>query len=100
MAGTSTLAEELRDRARELRRLAAAIDAAEATELYRRAGVATWVGPTPAQCADELASARRQLIDAAQTLRTTARRAEIRADQAEVSAQRLALRLALRITPA
>ncbi|CAB4893032.1 unannotated protein [freshwater metagenome] len=80
---TSRPGDDLRGRAHQLRRTAGAIDDSGADGLYRRAGVDTWMGPTAARCLDELTTARRQLHEAAEALRRTARQLDQRADQAD-----------------
>jgi hypothetical protein len=81
MPNTAALADDLRERARTLRRLAGTIDAADAAMLYRRAGVDTWIGPTPQHCVDDLLIWRNLLFQAADALRSGAYRLELRATQ-------------------
>lgn len=88
MAATSTVAEQLRGRARALRALARAIDDCGATTLYRRAGVDTWIGPTPQRCLDDLVAARTQLQRSAEELRGAAYRLDVRAQQVDNAAVR------------
>ncbi len=63
-------------RADELRRLATQIEGLRLLDLHRRAGTEVWVGAIAAQCHDELAAHRRQLLFAAQCVRAAARRLE------------------------
>ena len=86
MPNSAALADDLRERARTLRRLACTIDAADATTLYRRAGVDTWVGPTPQHCVDDLLTGRNLLFQAADALRSGAYRLDQRAMQVGLSA--------------
>lgn len=81
MAAPSTVAEQLRVRARTLRVLAHAINDCGAMTMYRRAGVDTWIGPTPQRCFDDLVAARTQLRRSADDLRGAAYRLEVRAGQ-------------------
>ena len=81
MAATSPAAEQLRGRARALRVLAQAIDDCGAITLYRRAGIDTWIGPTPQRCLDDLMLARKQLQRSADDLRDAAHRLDARAGQ-------------------
>ena len=89
MAAPSTVAEQLRVRARALRVLAQVIDDCGAITLYRRAGIDTWIGPTPQRCLDDLVAARTQLQRSADDLRCAAHRLEVRAEQTDIAAARL-----------
>jgi hypothetical protein len=73
-------AAELRRRADDLVRLAAAIEATPALELDRLAGPATWVGPRPDLLADELGRLQWRLHGAADELRWRAWSLRRRAD--------------------
>ena len=89
MSATSPVAEQLRVRARALRALAQTIEDCDATTLYRRAGIETWIGPTPQRCLDDLIAARTQLQRSAQDLRDAAHRLDARAVQIDLAAARL-----------
>ncbi len=80
-------ASQLRERARSLRRLAADIRDCAATQLWRRAGTDTWVGPVAHGCLDELIAMRRRLVAAGDDLDARARRLEVDADAAELTAR-------------
>lgn len=80
--GAPTVAEQqLRSRARELRRLARRLADSEATQLHQRAGADTWVGPTAQRCLDELYAVRRHLLQAHDDLVTAATGLDRKADQ-------------------
>lgn len=73
--------EGLRSRAIALRKVASKLDNAAALDLHQRAGVDVWEGPTPRTCHDELLDVRRNVLKAAQDLRSNARVLEDRAAQ-------------------
>lgn len=75
----------LRDRARSLRRLAASVRDCGATQLWRRAGPDTWVGPVAQACHDDLLAIRRRLLTAGDELDAQARRLEADAEAAELA---------------
>jgi hypothetical protein len=60
---TAALAEQLRERARILRRLAATIATSRALDAHVFAGPQTWIGPTPQHCHESLRMLRRRLLD-------------------------------------
>jgi hypothetical protein len=78
-ASSPTSAQLLRRRAGQLRTTASALDAAEALDLYRRAGRDVWLGPTPRRCDDDLVNLRHLLLAAGADLRAEARELEARA---------------------
>jgi hypothetical protein len=80
-------AEQLRQRATQLRTTASKLDSALALDLYRRAGDDVWSGPTPARCQAELLEMRAELQRAAVDLRDLARTLEQRAEQLDMEAR-------------
>jgi hypothetical protein len=79
-------ASVLHERARSLRAMAARLEQLEALGLAARAGVDTWMGPTPSRCHDSLVSMRRRLLDEADSLRRTAARCDRSAESMAVLA--------------
>lgn len=80
-------ADQLRQRATQLRMTASKIETTPALEVYRRAGDDVWRGPTPTRCLDDLVRMRADLLRAADDLRDTARLLDQRADQIEADAR-------------
>ena len=78
-------AEQLRERASTLRRLAGRLDATPALDLHRRAGHDTWVGATPTRCCDDLVALRSSLRSAGDDLRANARALDHRAAQLDAA---------------
>ena len=74
----------LRARAAELRRVARAIETTPAIELGRQARDDTWRGARPAFCVATLGRHRDELVAAARSLRTEARRFEARAHHLDI----------------
>lgn len=79
-------AHQLRQRARNLRALAEAIEASPVMRLDRYADVDTWRGQRPALCATTLATNQHQLHAAADDLREHAFRFEQRASELDALA--------------
>lgn len=79
-------AEQLRQRAAELRRLATRIEQLPVMRLDAYAGDDTWSGPRPTLCRTTLCTNQRQLHQAADDLRWHAYRFEIEADEADTLA--------------
>ena len=72
--------EQLRARARAIRRTAGALDDCAATRLLPRAGEDTWIGPTPQRCHDDLDRLRTVIRGVHDELIVTARSLETQAD--------------------
>ncbi len=85
MPTPAPVADVLLERARSLRRLARTIESLDAMLLYRRAGIDTWIGPTPQRCFDELLAARSTLTRAADELGRNAAQLERRAAQSRTT---------------
>jgi len=80
-------AHQLRQRARHLRQLADAIEAAPVMHLDQHGGVDTWRGHRPDLCRATLASNQQQLHAAADDLRWQAYRMEQQAEELEAAAR-------------
>jgi hypothetical protein len=80
-------AEQLRQRATQLRITASKLEATPALVLYRRAGDEVWRGPTPTRCLDDLLQMRAELLRAADDLRDAARLLDQRAEQLDAQAR-------------
>jgi len=79
MSAHDPAAALLRARARDLRRLGAAILDCDAAHLHRRAGAEVWAGPAAATCLAELQLLRRRLADARDDLERRAIRLDSQA---------------------
>lgn len=86
MPTSSVDAEVLRRRAAALRRLAHSVSTSEAIDLRLRAGADVWIGPTATRCLDDLTTAGRRLVGAADDLIVRARGLERRALELETVA--------------
>ena len=73
--------DSLQARAQLLRGAAHQLDTTPALDLYRRAGIEVWQGPTPDACRDALLTVRRTVQRAAQDLRDRAKALDDRARQ-------------------
>jgi hypothetical protein len=80
-------ANQFRQRARHLRHLAEAIEAASVMRLDRYGDVDTWRGPRPDLCRATLSVNQHQLHAAAEDLRWHAYRFEQQADELDVVAR-------------
>lgn len=80
-------ANDLRRRARHLRRLAEAIEASPVMRLDRHGDVDTWRGPRPDLCRATLARNQHQLHAAAENLREHAWRLDQQANELEALAR-------------
>jgi hypothetical protein len=80
-------ANQLRERARHLRHLAAAIEASPVMSLDRYGDVDTWRGPRSDLCRTTLAHNQHQLHGAAEDLREHAWRFDQRAEELEAIAR-------------
>jgi hypothetical protein len=88
MPSASQPGNQLRERAAALRRLAHAIEDADAVTLHRRATTDTWIGPTPQRCHDDLVAARTSLLGAAADVRSAAFRLDRLARQLDAAVVR------------
>lgn len=73
---SATPADRLRQRATTLRTLASRLRRLQLLELHSKAGPATWVGPSPQACVDELRARRGLVLQAIDELLREARRFE------------------------
>jgi hypothetical protein len=87
----SASAEQLRQRARLLRKTAATVSFSSALDLFRRAGDDVWRGPTPSRCLDDLVQIRTGLLRASDDLVGVARVLDQLADLAETQARTAAI---------
>jgi hypothetical protein len=83
----TTRANQLRQRARHLRRLAEAIESSPVMRLDRYGDVDTWRGPRPDLCRATLAANQHQLHAAADDLRWHAYRLEQQAEELDAVAR-------------
>lgn len=79
-------AEQLRARARSLRRLATQLNGAAALTLHQRAGEDAWIGPVADHCRDDLHAVRREIHAAHDDLITAARNLDRQAVEADAAA--------------
>ena len=79
---TATDVEQMRARARSIRRTAALLDDCDATRLASRAGDDVWIGPTPQRCHDDLVAMRATIRSAHDELIAAAARLDAQADVA------------------
>ena len=78
-------ADQLRQRATALRRLGSRLDGAAVLDLHRRATEETWMGPTPIHCREDLLTIRRQVLGAADDVRSRAAALDRLAQQLDAS---------------
>jgi hypothetical protein len=92
-------AEQLRQRATQLRTVAAKIEGTPALDLHRRAGDDVWRGPTPLRCLNDLLLMRADLLRAGDDLRGAARQLDDRAEQLDAAARAKAAATAAGLPP-